>query len=609
MRGRHVVGLVAALSMLVVSSPPTAGAGRVRIHNDTPAFVHTARNLGPARGDLPIEVTLWLRPRDAAGLDALARTLAGAGGGAARDFLSPAQFDARFAPAPVAVTAAEDYLGSQGLRVTGVAPNGLYVAAAGTAAQVEAAFGVDLERYQVGRRVVVANSGAPSLPAALARRVIAVGGLDGVTAHPLLATPFPGHRPPAPGGPRKTGPNHPPTYAQLCDALAPDNGQTTVTGATYIPCPYSPQGLAGVTGFSVDGATGAGQTIAIVDAYGSPTLNQDLSAFETTFALAPARVRQHGKTTYNPRDPLATDWNLETNLDVEWAHALAPASPIDLYVAPSASDVLFQDVAQIVATRSARLVSLSWGVYEAQVPPAELRAIDVVFEAAAVEGIGVAVASGDCGDESACDGGVPTVDYPASSPFVTAVGGVSIFPDASVTAWGNTICWLNEVRAVPGIPPCEAGGVFYAGGGGGFSGVFRSPPWQQSATGMRGVPDVSFLADPYTGVWMTVEGQYIAIGGTSLAAPTFTALMAQADQAAGFAHGLAAPWLYTVAQPAGALRDVVAGTTSRLYLSHYTGNLYQVGFGLDQGLTAGPGWDDATGLGTPAGERFIAALR
>lgn len=605
----HLVGLVAALSMLLASSPPTVAAGRTRLAHHTPAFVHRARDLGPANPARSLDITVWLQPRDGAGLAALAGQIESAGNAMAAGFLTPAQVQARFAPTAATVAAVEDYARTQGLVVTGTAPDRLYVAARGTVAQVEAAFGVDLEQYMFHGQAVVANTADPSVPNALAGYVAAIGGLDGVTAHPLLATANPSRKPPMPGGKGKAGSNQPPTYAQLCAQAAPDNGQTTVSGATYIPCPYSPQGLEDATGFAVGATTGAGQTIAIVDAFGSPTLAQDLTAFDATFALVPAHVHRFGKTTYNPRNPQASSWNLETNLDVQWAHALAPAAPIELYIAPNASDVLFEDVARIVATGSARLVSLSWGAYEAAVPPAELRALDVIFQLAAVEGIGVAVATGDCGDESACDGGVPTVDYPASSPWVTAVGGVSIFPTATSYAWGNTICWVNEVRPVAGVPSCKAGSVFYAGGGGGSSTVFAAPAWQPSPTGKRGLPDVSFLADPYTGVWMTIEGQYIPIGGTSLAAPTFTALMAQADQAAGFAHGLATPWLYKTVESAGGFTDVVNGQTRRLYLSHYTGNLYQVGLGADQGLSAGPGWDDATGLGIPRGAQFIDALR
>jgi len=597
-----IVGSSAMIAQPTVAQ--ASGSLRVALSHHHAAFVDHAKHLGPANATDQLDVTIWLQPRDAAGLVQLAGDVSTPGSASDGQFLTPGTFDARFAPSESSYDAVESYLRAQGLSVTRTVQNRLYVTAHGTVAQIEAAFGVDLERYEVGGQSVLANANDPTLPAALARNVAAIGGLDGAAvAHPNVATVQPHGTKPTPVRPRRQLP----TYAQLCAAIAPN------ATPGYIPCPYDPAGLAAATGFANSGASGAGQRIAIVEAYGSPTLAGDLQLFDATFGVRSARVTQIGPTTFDASNPNAQGWDLETNLDAEWAHALAPDASIRLYVAPtSSSDLLFAQVDQIVADDSAHLVSLSWDDPEDLVPPALLLAQNTVFLAAAVEGIGVDVATGDCGDNSACLG-VPTANFPASSPFVTAVGGVSLLHDGTLTPWGTAVCYEELATSAPGIPACSnPPPAFDGGGGGGYSAVFAAPPWQRVAAGfdnpMRGLPDVSMDADPYSGVWMTLDGGYLPIGGTSLAAPTFTAVMALADQVARRPHGLATPWLYQVASPAGAVRDVLPTTTSLLYLSLGSRNLYQIGFGTDQGLLAGTGWDDATGLGIPTGSEFLTAL-
>ena len=598
---RDAVALLLATTLSLAGGLPASAAppARVTLPNQTPAFTAQAPRLAPPAPSTPMQVTLWLRPTHPAGLAQLAQEVVTPGSPQRGGFLSPAQFDRLYAPSPAAYAAVASYLTSQGLTVTGTVSNRLFVSAAGTAAQVATAFGVVLGQYTVNGRTVVANANNPSLPAALAADVMAIGGLDGAAiAQPQIHVL--GRRSPPLVSPGAQGT---PTAAQLCQSLAPDNG-ATVAGATYVPCPFAPAGLAAAIGLVPSPSGGTAQRIALVEAYGSPTLQQDLGTFDTAFNLPRADVQQIGPSTFTPSNAQAVGWNIETSLDAEWAHALAPQAHLLVYVAPGAS-ALLPTLARVVATRPARLVSLSWGFYESQLPPTELQAADILFEAAAVEGIGVAAAAGDCGNGSPCTGGPPTVDFPASSPFVTAVGGVSLLPGGTVTPWGTTLCAQAAVTPPP-VPACPVV-AFAGGGGGGYSAVFPSPLWQRSASGMRGVPDVSLDADPFTGLWVTVDGGFLDVGGTSAAAPVFTGLMALANQAAGKPLGLAAPYLYTAAS--GAIRDVGTQTAGPLlYYSHASGNLYQVGFGYDYGLAGGTGWNTATGLGLPDGSKLVQAL-
>jgi len=274
--------------------------------------------------------------------------------------------------------------------------------------------------------------------------------------------------------------------------------------------------------------------------------------------------------------------------------------------------------------------------------------------AAAAQGIDVNFSSGDYGDDSSVLG-FKTVDFPASSPYATGVGGTSLFLDgagnATETAWGTNLTRIANNTAsgnAPYDPPQSSPSLglgFTFGAGGGASHDYAKPSWQSSLPGtMRMVPDVGMLADPYTGgeIIQTVGGQtgVTAVGGTSLAAPMFSGVMAIATQKAGHGLGQAAPLLYGL--PSGAVNDVVQlagtdnvtgsitdanGTTaysadqlatpdpavggsyiSAFYNSPFSTRWFVITFGTDTSLAAKPGWDDVTGVGTPNGWSFVQAI-
>jgi subtilase family serine protease len=292
-------------------------------------------------------------------------------------------------------------------------------------------------------------------------------------------------------------------------------------------------------------------------------------------------------------------------------------------------------------------ISNSWSRPEGLGNPAQFNRVNRILEMAAAQGMDVNFATGDFGDFVSAVGFV-TVSFPASSPFATAVGGTSLAlnPDNTIafqTGWGNNLTRIAETKALgnaPVNPPLALG--FQGGGGGGASLTFARPSFQSSLTvpgNSRLVPDIALLADPFTGVEIieTLSGQLsvLVIGGTSVATPMFSGVMAIAAQKAGHSLGQAAPLLYSL--PPAALTDVtdfssptnVTGTIngtpvsadelakplgnttsfySAIYNSPFSTRWYVITFGTDSSLVTGPGWDNVTGLGTPNGLAFVNAI-
>jgi subtilase family serine protease len=280
--------------------------------------------------------------------------------------------------------------------------------------------------------------------------------------------------------------------------------------------------------------------------------------------------------------------------------------------------------------------------------PAQFNRIERILQQAAAQGIDVNFATG--GDETSRVGFV-SVDYPASSQFATGVEGTSLAlnPDRSIafqTGWGNNATLIaapSGPNTIPVVPPVPFG--FLGGGGGGASRLFAKPSFQSGLAGTtRQVPDVSMLADPSTGteIIITLDNQLLVgvVGGTSLATPMFSGVMAIAAQKNGhLGLGQAASLLYNL--PAGAVSDVapfnspnnargtitVNGTPtnvtaeqlaaplqnttsfySALYDDPNSAAWYELTFGTDSSLTVAPGWDNVTGVGTPNGAAFVNAI-
>jgi subtilase family serine protease len=318
---------------------------------------------------------------------------------------------------------------------------------------------------------------------------------------------------------------------------------------------------------------GAGQTIAIVDAYDDPTIPRDLAIFDVMFGLpAPpllAVVNQYGSRALPPQDATG-EWELEESLDVEWTHAVAPAANIVLVEANSDTPLnLFTATRTAASLPGVSVVSMSWGGMEFPL----LASWGGVFTTPPYhQGVTFVAASGD--------DGVPL--FPSTSPNVLAVGGTSLYLDGQ-NNWSSELAWIDS--------------------GGGVSTLESEPAFQQpmQQTGNRTTPDVAYNADPKTGLAVFdsmpalgfLGGPWFEVDGTSAGAPQWAGLLAIANEGRVLAGqgtldgpSQTLPMLYQL--PASAFHDIASGNNGT--------------------FTAGPGYDLVTGRGSPLADLVVAGL-
>jgi subtilase family serine protease len=354
------------------------------------------------------------------------------------------------------------------------------------------------------------------------------------------------------------------------------------------------------------GLDGTGQTIVIVDAYGSPTVRQDLQVFDQTFGLPDPVLNiiyPGGKPVYNPLQSHSEfSWAAETSLDVQWAHAIAPGATIDLVIAANnGGNVLNNAVRYAVSHHLGNVISLSWGAPEGAIRGrgnnTQVMQAHQNFQAAQAASISVFASSGDNGASNGYS--FANAGYPASDPLVTAVGGTNLFMDDS-GAYQSEDVWNDSD---PNLCPfgCTAG--IFGATGGSPSLIFPAPAFQQAASGntMRSTSDVSYNASVYTAVLVYLgfvggnQNGFYFFGGTSEGAPQWAAITALADQAAGHALGYLNPSLYAIASG-----------------SVYSTDFHDITVGQNglfgPGFSAGIGYDYPTGLGSPNVANLITTL-
>jgi len=633
MRVRPLRTLLAACVCGIAGFTGIAHAERV---SDTrPTWATPANVTAPVAGSDRMVFSVWLRWRNAAGLE---RTLADVTDPASPDhgrWLTPAEFHARYSPSPARVAAVRAWLTSSGFAIVDIPQNRLFVTASGTVADVERTFDVTENLYRIDGTDVRAPNADPAVPAAIGSDVRAITGLDGSLA---LATPE--HRSPAPPPPAgvSVGPcSH--YWGQRTSTLFP-NPYAPGTPLPWLICGYTPAQIDSAYGISrmrLAGLDGRGQTIAITGAFFSPTIRDDANSFSRQFGLPRLDHRNYREivapgTRRHPPDPAETQsWYIEQALDVEWTHAVAPGARIVYVGAANDAGGLDQALNEVVDRHLANIVSDSWGLPESLAPRSESLAMNAVFEQAAAEGIGVYFASGDEGDNRAAAGSV-SAGFPDSSPWVTSVGGTSLAigargNDLWESGWGTTSTDWSRTGWSPAAP-----GSFMYGSGGGRSHVFAMPAYQAGVvppalatwrgTERRTEPDLAMDADPQTGVtfaqtYVLPSGRHEIIdswiGGTSLAAPLVAGVMALADQQSGFPHGFVNPELYALSGTP-ALRDILGGHRSLAVLRNALAPAGSIvtrlrSFDRDSSLAVAPGWDPVTGLGSLNVPAFLAALR
>ncbi|HZE49132.1 MAG TPA: S53 family peptidase [Jatrophihabitantaceae bacterium] len=615
---------VSALAAGCLAAAPGAGAqpSRHAVANSKPTWLPRASHLGAAPKSAPVQLRVYLAPNG--GQDALKAAVDAVSTPSSpeyRQFLSTAAYNRLFAPTSAAVTNVTSWLKGSGLSVTGVEAHNRYISVTGSVATAQKAFGVSIQRYQHDGQSVTAPSSVASVPAGVAGSVLSVSGLDSTVkkvAHTAKAAP------PPPGF----------VNARPC-SLSYGQVQAKYQADFHTPLPkyngkvipYSPCGYTGPQFRSAyEGDTdldGTGVTVAITDAYAAPTIAKDATTYAANHgdaAYAPGQLTQSvPKKFTHEADCNPSGWYGEETLDVEAVHAMASGANIKYYASASCYDADFLDtLAKVVDDNQAQLVSNSWSDLEANESADNIAAYEQVFLQGALQGISFLYSSGDNGDELASSG-LKQVDYPASDPYVTAVGGTSTAIGADGTlAWQTG--WGTQKYTLSADGKSWAPVGFLYGAGGGYSALFNRPDYQNgvvpdTAPPGRAVPDVGLDADPTTGMLIGETqtfpngvryGEY-RIGGTSLAAPLFAGMTALTLQNAGGGIGLLNPTIYSQAN-SGTFTDVKgtpkdAGNVRADYTNGVDpsgGQLYSVRtFNQDSSLKVTTGWDDVTGLGAP----------
>ncbi len=586
-----LLALLAAVPLLVVSGAATmasASTPRQLRLGVAPQLPSGATVLGALAPSTAIKSTVALKPSDPVGLENYATEVSTPGSSIYHQYLSVAEFRQRFGPTASEINAVSASLRAHGLNPGPVSANGLAIPVTSDAGALSHAFSTSFNRLSLkGARTAFTNTQAPLLDASIAGDVQGVLGLNSAAQLRPLAL-----------------------HATARASAAHATGRV-VTGGPQ-PCAaasatgsYTADQLASAYRFSSlygGGDLGAGQTVAVYELEGN--FPSDITADEACYGInTPVSYQQ---VDGGPPPPVASNEDgLETALDVEQVINLAPQTHVIVYQGPNSGSSLpgagpYDTYNAIISQDQANVISTSWGLCEAELGSQAAAAENTLFQEAATQGQSVFSATGDQGSTDCLNlFGQPqntlAVDDPSAQPFVTGVGGTSmtsIGPPPTESVW-NDRCQGS---------PCA--------GGGGISNFWGMPSYQSTAPSFlnvvngnssgspcgvgggycRETPDVSANADPSTGDAVYYRG-WGGIGGTSAAAPLFAALMALTNASStcgGAPVGFANPALYRAAGAnyAGTFQDIQIGNNA-LALSGQS--LYP----------AGPGYDMASGLGSP----------
>ena len=572
-RSPRLASAVAFAVAVIAGLAPLASAGGAQARVVIAQPVAIPATYSTVAGPITTSFDVALAEPDHAALTTFLAGLTNPASPQYRHFLTTAKFAARFGARANVVDAVRHYFTSFHLRVGTLSRGRIILPVSGSTADIARAFSATVATVRTPTHLAAQFVTPATLPAPIAHDVRAVAGLSTVVTPHALALST-----------RVT--NHvatPTTCANATGGQSPS--ATTPNGLGG----YSVQQQARLYGLSsawANGFTGAGETIAVYE-LGSYSPS-DLATYDACYGLAPTinNVNVDGGATGAFSD--------EATLDVEEATALAPGATIAVYSAPNNSAGPVDAYQRIADDNTASVVTTSWGTCE-QDPNGAVNAEQAIFEQMAAQGQTVVAASGDNGS-SDCSGitnNAPAVDDPASQPLVTGVGGLSV----------NSIAPLNETVWNSGVG--SGGGA----SGGGVSTIWSRPAWQNApgiAPGepMRLVPDLSVMGDPSTGFIQYFTGTGVvdcgtncgsgwsSIGGTSIGAPLVSALVAVGAQQCGVSRlGLINPSLYAMATTG--FNDVTRGNN----------DIFGVGV-----YNAGPGYDMASGLGSPNATTFLAGL-
>jgi subtilase family serine protease len=537
-------------------------------------------------------------------------------------WLNPDQFAARFGVAEADLAKVKSWLEQQGFSVDSVARGRSMVRFSGTARQVEGAFSTEMHYYNVEGSRHFAPATELSVPAALAPVVLAVGNLNDFRLKPMHIVPA-----------------HP-DYT---------SGQS---GAVH----FAPGDIAKVYDINLwntAGHNGAGQSIAIVGQ--SAIVTSDIENFQSAAHLSikdPTLVIVPGSGT----STIYTGDESESDIDLEWSGAVAPgASLVFVYVGNNLNTGVFDSLEYAVDKDIAPIISISYGACETALTQSEVNTIEAIGKRAIAQGQTIIVSSGDSGS-TACsgytgttDGGVTfttameealAVSYPASSAYVTAMGGTEITAAEDVTgpyweAASGSDLLTSALQYIPEVAWNDDNlGNGLSSSGGGASALIPRPAWQTGTIGgstipggtMRLIPDIALYSSPnYPGYlfcssdsesgilgscssgFRDANSKYLTVaGGTSFAAPVFAGMVALLNQAKGYTsgQGLLNPTLYAMAANSATYASAFHDTPTGSNNDCDAGSSYCTG---EIGYSTGPGYDEVTGLGSVDLAKLIEA--
>jgi subtilase family serine protease len=624
-----------------------AGLGTATLRDSVAPFATASRAMGSVPAANKLTLQFWLAPRTTAA-ESYATDASTPGNPLYRHFLSPAAYTTRFGATDESATSVESWLRSAGF--TGLAADSGrdYVRATAPVTTIDKALKVQLQYYRppaaagAGRYPLRANDRPVSLPASIASGVVGVTGLD--NAGPTMTYAKAGNpaAPLVPKGAKGSTPSFACSQWYLQHYTASLPRQYGTTKFPTVICGYTPQQLRRAYGYS--GANdGRGVTVALVEVGLTPDMFQTLKMYAKVHGIQAPSAQRYAELSLGQGSACGDPFNTEEQLDVESSYDLAPMAR-QLVVGGDSCDngdyglqALYDaDLAILNGAGGhplARVASNSWEGGDETIPVDLLRIEHDYLVKAAAEGVTMLFSSGDSSG----------VNVPSSDPYATAVGGTTLGighsnPRLFETGWSTGISTASGGRWVS---QGEQGAA-----GGGVSLLWKQPAYQRGvvpnalalAPGNRGglvraVPDISAVADPFTGMAtgllsFNAQGKVTgyseeSIGGTSLAAPLVAAVVADAEQGSR-AFGFLNPALYKLARTrAGAFHDArpLSAKTPAKYrgvaCDQATCGLLSLTAFDDQswsmtgytGQVTAPGYDTMTGVGTPNGQQLIAALR
>jgi subtilase family serine protease len=637
-----------AVAVAVAAPQASAAPSRHVLAGSAAAWTAKAQKVGAVSASAKVDFGVLLKMRNQSGAERLLQRLSTPGSASYGKWLTNAQFDARYSPARSDVHAVQSWLRSQGFKVGTTFQSGMLVEASGSARQVEKVFSTKLNSYRYQGHTLRSNTGALSLsastPSAVRRVVNGITGVDQGSALKQPANTLPG----PPAGARF---GVPPCSSYFGQKTAANKPKAYGKKQPYTICGYTGQqfeGAYGETSSFAHGINGKGYTVAITDAFAAPTILKDaqkLAKFEGQALLKPGQFRQivpKANGYHNINECGGNGWYGEETLDVESVHAMAPGAKI-VYVGGSDCLSGLDDAwASTIDNHVADVITNSWTSGTDSVSgiggQAEINFYKQFSLEGALTGITDNFSSGDDGDHTAggTDLADKTVEFPADLPYVTGVGGTSVEIGKNNQwmgehGWQTAYSQLTNGAWTPSVP-----GVYSSGGGGGTSQLFAQPFYQKGKVPnsisrfygnkkMRSVPDIAMPGDPNTGILVGEtqvfpNGTYwdtYRIGGTSVSSPLMAGIIAVADQRAGHALGFVNPLYYQLIGTS-AVHDIKAPTSPVAQvrtnyangLNNADGKTWEIGT-IDvqtSTLHSAPGYDDETGVGTPNGSAFFAAM-